>query len=108
MKVLLDESIPRPLGKLFPDNIDVSTVQDMGWSGTGNGDLLRLVESNSFKALITVDRGFQYQHNLEFLPAPVIILIASSIHLQELRPLVPKVVSVLTGELKCEIYCVHA
>ena len=60
MKVLLDESVPRQLGRFFPDDFEVYTVQDMGWSGRANGDLLQLARSHCFKALITVDQGFEY------------------------------------------------
>ena len=108
MKVLLDESVPRQLGRFFPDDFEDYTVQDMGWSGRANGDLLHLARSHCFKALVTVDQGFEYQQNLNYLLVPVIIMLAPSIHLQELHPLVPKVVSVLSSNPKREIYRVNA
>ena len=42
MRVLLDESTPRRLAASFPDSFDTRTVQQMGWAGRGNGELLRL------------------------------------------------------------------
>lgn len=108
MKVLLDESVPRQLRQFFPDDFEVFTVQDMGWAGIANGNLLQLARSHSFKALVTVDQGFQNQQNLRFLLVPAIIMLAPSIHLQKFQPLVPKVVSVLSSNPKREIYCVNA
>ena len=44
MRLLLDESVPRRrrLGTAFPAAYEVRTVPQMGWAGTGNGELLRL------------------------------------------------------------------
>lgn len=109
MKVLLDESVPRQLGRFFfPDDFEVYTVQEMGWSGRANGDLLRLARSHGFKALVTVDQGFEYQQNLEHLLAPVIVMLAPSVHLQASHPLIPKVISVLSGNPRRQISRVSA
>ena len=40
MRILLDESLPRELKQELPGH-DVQTVQDAGWAGLKNGDLLR-------------------------------------------------------------------
>ena len=64
MKVLLDEFVPKQHGQFFPDDFGVYTVQDMGGSGRANGDLIQLARSYSFKALVTVDQGFENQQNL--------------------------------------------
>ena len=42
MKVLLDESVPRRLASAFPESFGTRTVQQMGWAGCSNGELLRL------------------------------------------------------------------
>ena len=42
MRLLLDESVPRRLGASFPELFTVHTVQEMGWAGTENGQLLVL------------------------------------------------------------------
>jgi predicted nuclease of predicted toxin-antitoxin system len=74
MKLLLDESIPKRLIASFPAEFEVFTVQQSGWSGTSNGSLLKLASENSFDALITADRGFEYQQNKTSLPLTVVIL----------------------------------
>ena len=53
MKLLLDESVPKRLGSFFPGEFEVHTVQQMGWTGSSNGDLLRLASAHGFDALVT-------------------------------------------------------
>ena len=60
-RVLLDESTPRRLALSFPDSFETRTVQQMGWAGYGNGELLRIAADGGFDALVTVDKGFAYQ-----------------------------------------------
>ena len=108
MKLLLDESAPRRLASFFPDRFEVRTVQQMGWAGSGNGDLLRLAADHKFDALVTVDQGIEYEQNLDSLPVPVVIMIAARNRLQQLQPLVPGVVAVLSGDLQGRIYRVSA
>ena len=52
--MLLDESTPRRLAASFPDSLGTRTVQQMGWAGTANGELLRLAADHGFGALVTV------------------------------------------------------
>ena len=108
MKVLLDESVPRRLASSFPDSFETHTVQQMGWVGFGNGELLRLAVDGGFDALVTVDQGFAYQQNIHELPIPVVIMIAGRTRLQELQPLVAEVVAVLSRDHECRIYRVVA
>ena len=99
MKLLLDESVPRRLGSFFPDPIEVRTVQQMGWAGSKNGDLLRMAAEYGFEAFVTMDQRIGYQQNLTGLTIPVIIMIAPRNRLEELQPLVPEVFAVLSGDL---------
>ena len=80
----------------------------MGWAGTRNGALLRLAADNGFDALLTVDRGFAHQQNLDDLPLPVVIMLAASNRPDELRPLVPEVIGVLSGTVQRRVYHVRA
>jgi hypothetical protein len=50
------------LKRCLPE-LAVSTVQEMGWSGTKNGALLRLAEEH-FDVFITTDKNLRYQQNL--------------------------------------------
>ena len=108
MRLLLDESVPRRLGGSFPSDYEVRTVPEMDWAGTDNGALLRLAADHGFDALITVDRGIAHEQNPDDLPIAVVIMIAVRSRLDELRPLVPEVVGVLSGTLERRIYFVSA
>ena len=97
MRLLLDECVPRRLRREFPGH-EVQTVQGAGWAGVTNGALLRAAEG-SFDALLTVDQGVQYQQNVTGLRIGVVIMVAPSNDIDDLRPLVPWVVEAL-GQLQ--------
>jgi predicted nuclease of predicted toxin-antitoxin system len=62
MKILLDECTPHVL-KRFLTDFEVTTVQELGWTGITNGALLQLAEGE-FDVLITSDQSLKYQQNL--------------------------------------------
>jgi predicted nuclease of predicted toxin-antitoxin system len=62
MKVLLDECTPAIVKRLLPHR-DIKTVQEMGWNGVKNGELLKAAESQ-FDVFITSDKNLRYQQNL--------------------------------------------
>jgi predicted nuclease of predicted toxin-antitoxin system len=43
VRILIDECLPRRLTQRLPGH-EASTVAEMGWAGTRNGELLRLAE----------------------------------------------------------------
>ena len=93
MKLLLDECIDRRLaGEL--EGHDVKTVPQMGWAGIKNGALLTLAEKE-FDVFITVDRNLSFQQNLPKFSIAILILHATSNRLADLRPLAPKILSIL-------------
>jgi predicted nuclease of predicted toxin-antitoxin system len=85
MRVLLDECVPHTLKQNIKGH-DVSTVQDAGWAGKRNGELLQLA-AGRFDVLLTVDRGFLSQQNLTGTALAVLMLSARSNRLKDLRPL---------------------
>jgi hypothetical protein len=44
-------------------NYHVSTAQQMGWAGLGNGALLDLSEQAGFDVLVVADKNLRYQQN---------------------------------------------
>lgn len=62
MKILLDECAPRVVKSRLPQRA-IRTVQEMGWSGIKNGDLLMKAEEN-FDVFITTDKNLRFQQNL--------------------------------------------
>lgn len=62
MRILLDENVPFPIRSYFTGD-DVTTVQELGWSGVSNGGLLKRAEGQ-FDVLILADKNLRYQQNL--------------------------------------------
>jgi len=94
MKVLLDECLPKRLKREVTGH-EVFSVQEMGWAGTKNGDLLRLIRSSDFEVFITIDANLEYQQNLRALKFAVIVIRASDNTFETLSPLMPKVIEAL-------------
>lgn len=99
MKVLLDENLPKKL-KINLQEFDVFTVSDKGWNGKKNGELLTLLLSDNFDALITFDKNLQYQQNFKKYSLPVIVLNAPDNTYITLSKLVTQIKVVLNSELK--------
>ena len=96
MRLLLDESLPRLLGRELPGH-EVATVQSLGWAGTANGRLLTEAAEAGFDAFLTVDRGFEFEQDVDRFPLTVVILLARGNRLEDLRPLVPELLEKLKG-----------
>ena len=93
MRVLLDESVPRPLARLLVGH-DARTVTQEKWTSLGNGALLKQA-ATAFDVLLTADQNIEYQQNLKMLPIAVVVLVADSNRLEALEPLIPAVLQAL-------------
>jgi hypothetical protein len=93
VRLLLDESLPRPLTDLLVGHV-VRTVTQMGWTSLGNGALLRQAAAE-FDALLTADQNIEFQQNLKTLPLAVVVLVADSNRIESLEPLIAEVLRVL-------------
>lgn len=62
MKILIDECVPRRIKQLLSGH-EAQTVQELGYSGYLNGELLRIAEDR-FDLFITSDQNLRYQQNL--------------------------------------------
>lgn len=82
---MLDECIPRPLRRELPDH-EVRTVQEQGWDGQENGELLRLAAAAGFDVFLTADRGIEFQQQVPALGLAVVALRARSNDVNDLRP----------------------
>ena len=95
MKVLLDECLPKRLAGLLVGH-DVFTVRQLNWLGLSNGQLL-VAANPQFDIFLTVDQNLVRQQNLAGLRIAVIVLRARSNKIEDLSPLVPQVLSLLTS-----------
>lgn len=85
MKVLLDECTPKALkATLMARGYECLTVQEAGWRGKENGELLALAE-NRFDALVTLDTNLRYQQNLRGRKIAILVILARSNRLPYLR-----------------------
>ena len=86
MRVLLDEQLPRRLAGELTGH-EVRTVQQQGWAGLKNGELLQRAADADFEVFLTADQNLQYQQNLARARIGVVVLIAPSNKLEDLLPL---------------------
>ena len=67
----------------------------MKWKGVQNGELLALAAAKGFYAVITKDTGMPYEQNSESLPCSIVVLEAPTNELEDIRPLVPRLMKLL-------------
>lgn len=103
MKILFDENFPKSLKKYFWKIHDVYTVQQMGWDGKKNGELLTLMLAEEFEVLITADKNLHYQQNLKKYTIIVILIDVRFVRPDLLEPLMPSVLSFLENKPKTGI-----
>ena len=89
MRVLLDECLPRKLKHDVRADF-VKTVPEMGWASIEKGALLRLAESE-FDVFLTRDRNLEYQQNLGTFDLAVVVMVAPTNDIEDLRPLMDTV-----------------
>ena len=94
MRLLLDECVPRPLLRDLTGH-DAHHVVDMGWSSKRNGELLKLMLAERFEALLTVDQNLPFQQNLRASSIAVVVVVARTNRVKELRPLMPRILDAL-------------
>ena len=106
MRVLLDESIPIDFALDLPE-LKPQTVIGLGWAGLKNGALLRQAVGQ-FEVLITMDKNLQFQQNLAAHAIAVVLIRARSNRIQDLRPLVPQIVTAVAASEPSTIRVVGA
>jgi len=95
MRILIDECLPRTLKRHFPGHY-CRTVQEMGWFGKENGELLLLAE-REFDFLVTTDQGIPHQQNLSGRNIGLLLFYARSNKLKDLLPLLPDALVALSS-----------
>jgi len=90
MRVLLDECVPRKFKNRLIGH-DCRTVPEEGFAGKKNGELLRLAEKAGFDVFLSIDRGIEFQQNLQSRYIAVLLLRVQSGRLGDLTPHVPEI-----------------
>ncbi|MFZ0523977.1 MAG: DUF5615 family PIN-like protein [Candidatus Acidiferrales bacterium] len=88
MKLLIDECLPRKIKNSLTAH-ECRTVPEAGLAGKRNGELLSLAEELGYEIFLTMDKGVEYEQNLQHRKLAIIILRARSNRLVDLLPLLP-------------------
>ena len=91
MRVLFDENVPAPLRHTLGGH-EVATLQERGWRGITNGELVRMAEG-VFDVLILADKNLRYQQQLVGRKLALIELPTNRWPL--LKPLIPRILAAL-------------
>lgn len=94
MRVLIDESLPVELADELP-GINVTTVHAQRWLRLRNGVLLRAAVAAGFSVILTGDQDLQYQQNLRKIGIGAVVVSGVRNRIEELRPLIPRIVDAL-------------
>jgi Domain of unknown function (DUF5615) len=99
MLMLLDENLlSRKLKKPLVDTgHSVKNVEDMGWRGVKDRELLALAEAHLFEGFITADKNLPYQQNLRSLTLRIVVLDVMSTRPDYLVPLMVKLSGLLSS-----------
>lgn len=87
--VLYDENMPQKLRREMSE-FAVLTVQEEGWAGFENGELLRRA-SGKFDVLLTVDQRLRFQQNVKQFQIGVVVVETFDTTLANLRRLLPQI-----------------
>jgi hypothetical protein len=102
MRILIDECLDERFRKYFPEH-DCQTARYAGFAGLKNGELLTAAEIAKFDVFLTVDRGIEYQQNMQGRRLAMIILLLKSNRLSDLLSHVPacleKIAFIQPGEI---------
>jgi hypothetical protein len=94
MRLLLDECVPRKFRNALGGH-DCRTVPDEGLTGKKNRELLSLAEKAGFQVFLTLDRGLEFEQNLQRRTIAIILIRAKSSRLADLLPHSTEILRVL-------------
>lgn len=106
MRILLDECLPRNLGRELIGH-EVRTVPQMGWDTIKNGRLLALAEER-FDLFLTNDSEIEFQQNVSRFNIAIVALRLGSNRLKDILPYVPKILTTLSIAAKGRVCYVDA
>jgi hypothetical protein len=94
VRILLDECVDQRFRRDLVGH-DVTTVQEAGWAGKKNGELLALA-AKTYDVFLTVDRNLYFQQNRSAITIAILVLVARTNRLADLKPLANDVLSELS------------
>ena len=107
MRLLLDENITWRFRDTLIEHHDVWTTGYLDWNSIRNGQLLALAR-DKFDVLITADQSIPYQQNITEADVAVVVLVARTNDINDLKPLVPELLNRLNDLKRGEIVRITA
>ena len=107
MRLLLDENITWRFRDTLIEHHDVWTTGYLDWNSIRNGRLLALAR-DKFDVLITADQSIPYQQNITEADVAVVVLVARTNDINDLKPLVPELLNRLNDLKRGEIIRIEA
>ncbi len=94
MRVFIDACVDPRITAAFTDH-DVQTAAQLSCQREKDHQLVLRLQDR-FDVLITIDRGFEHQHNLKALRFGIVILHVSKNKVEFYRPLYPQLLEAVT------------
>jgi predicted nuclease of predicted toxin-antitoxin system len=85
MRILIDECLDPGIRDVLAEH-QVTTVGEANWQSTADNQLIQLAAGN-FDVLLTLDRGFEFQHNLKKLSFGIVIVHLSRNRREDYEPM---------------------
>jgi predicted nuclease of predicted toxin-antitoxin system len=104
-RVLFDENMPRKLRRDLSE-FAIRTVQEEGWRGFENGNLLRRA-SAAFDVLVTADQRLRYQQNVSQFDIGIVVIETIDTRLSNLRRFLPQVKDAIDNVTSGSVYIVR-
>ena len=102
-KVLLDENLPVKIKYRLQDGCEIDTGTDKNWNALENGDLIDVMQQDSFDYLITSDKNLQYQQNLAKYSIGFIVLNIKDNNYETVLPMLEKIKLILNKEVRLKL-----
>lgn len=88
MRVFIDACVDPRVSSAFPDH-DVRTAVQIGYQREKDHQLILRLQ-DQFDVLVTIDRGFEYQHNLRRLRFGIVVVHVAKNKVEYYQPLYPQ------------------
>jgi predicted nuclease of predicted toxin-antitoxin system len=103
IKILIDECLPIRLKNEYSEH-KVFTVQEIGWQGKKDNDLLKLAVDERFEVFITIDKNIGYQQNTKKIKLGIIVLDVPRTKLENLKSMTKKVLELISKVKPYKVY----
>jgi predicted nuclease of predicted toxin-antitoxin system len=87
VRILLDECVNPRVRQAFPDH-EILTVIEAKWRTLPDTELIARAQGQ-FDVFVTIDRGFEFEHNLAKLTFGIVIVHVPKNRLESYQPIFP-------------------